>query len=91
VTHALVALNLARESGIERIVYLSAIHADKFINVPHFTGKHTVERMIEGLDIPATILRPAYFMQNERMVLQVIQWALPERESRERPPREKLC
>ena len=25
------------------------------------------------LDIPATILRPAYFMQNERMVQQVIQ------------------
>ena len=29
--------------------------------------------MIESLDIPATILRPAYFMQNERMVQQVIQ------------------
>jgi uncharacterized protein YbjT (DUF2867 family) len=41
--------------------------------VPHFTGKHTVERMIESLDIPATILRPAYFMQNERTVQQVIQ------------------
>ncbi|WGT65480.1 NmrA family NAD(P)-binding protein [Variovorax paradoxus] len=73
VTQALVALNLAREAGIERIVYLSVIHADKFTNVPHFTGKHTVERMIESLDIPATILRPAYFMQNERMVQQVIQ------------------
>jgi len=73
VTQALVMLNLAREAGIERIVYLSVIHADKFTNVPHFTGKHTVERMIESLDIPATILRPAYFMQNERMVQQVIQ------------------
>jgi len=73
VTQALVALNLAREAGIERIVYLSVIHADKFTDVPHFTGKHTVERMIESLDIPATILRPAYFMQNERMVQQVIQ------------------
>jgi uncharacterized protein YbjT (DUF2867 family) len=73
VTQALVALNLAREAGIERIVYLSVIHADRFTNVPHFTGKHTVERMIEHLDIPATILRPAYFMQNERMVQQVIQ------------------
>ncbi|WP_431112510.1 NmrA/HSCARG family protein [Variovorax paradoxus] len=73
VTQALVALNLAREAGIERIVYLSVIHADKFTNVPHFTGKHTVERMIESLGIPATILRPAYFMQNERMVQQVIQ------------------
>jgi uncharacterized protein YbjT (DUF2867 family) len=73
VTQALIALNLAREVGIERIVYLSVIHADKYTNVPHFTGKHTVERMIESLDVPATILRPAYFMQNERSVQQVIQ------------------
>ena len=73
VTQALVALNLAHEAGIERVVYLSVIHADEFTNVPHFTGKHTVERMIESLDIPATILRPAYFMQNDRTVQQVIQ------------------
>ncbi|MCC8469003.1 NmrA family NAD(P)-binding protein [Xanthomonas phaseoli] len=72
VTQALIALNLAKEAGIERIVYLSVIHADTYTNVPHFTGKHTVERMIESLDIPATILRPAYFMQNEGMVHQTI-------------------
>lgn len=72
-TQALITLNLAREAGIERIVYLSVIHADKYSNVPHFTGKHTVERMIETLDMPATILRPAYFMQNERMIQQAIQ------------------
>jgi uncharacterized protein YbjT (DUF2867 family) len=72
VTQALVALNLAREAGVERVVYLSVIHADRYANVPHFTGKHTVERMIESLDIPATILRPAYFMQNDLSVQQVI-------------------
>ncbi|TLX58576.1 NmrA/HSCARG family protein [Stutzerimonas nosocomialis] len=72
-TQALITLNLAREAGIERVVYLSVIHADRYTNVPHFTGKHTVERMIESLDIPATILRPAYFMQNEFMVQQAIQ------------------
>ena len=73
VTQALIALNLAREAGIERIVYLSVIHADQYVNVPHFTGKHTVERMIDSLDIPATILRPAYFMQNDLSVRQVIE------------------
>jgi len=72
VTQALVALNLAREAGIERIVYLSVIHADRYTNVPHFTGKHTVERMIEDLDVPATVLRPAYFMQNDLTIQQVI-------------------
>ncbi|CRM41634.1 MULTISPECIES: NmrA family NAD(P)-binding protein [Pseudomonas] len=73
VTQALIALNLAREAGIQRIVYLSVIHADTFTQVPHFTGKHTVERMIDSLDLPATVLRPAYFMQNDRMVQQTIQ------------------
>jgi uncharacterized protein YbjT (DUF2867 family) len=73
VTQALVALNLAREAGVERIVYLSVIHADKYTHVPHFTGKHTVERMIDSLDLPATILRPAYFMQNDLAIRQVIQ------------------
>lgn len=73
VTQALIALNLAREAGIERVVYLSVIHADTFTQVPHFTGKYTVERMIESLDIPATVLRPAYFMQNDLMVQQTIQ------------------
>ncbi|MFC0155511.1 NmrA/HSCARG family protein [Xanthomonas dyei] len=73
VTQALIALNLAQEAGIERIVYLSVIHADTFTNVPHFTGKHTVERMIESLNIPATILRPAYFMQNEAMIQKTIE------------------
>lgn len=73
VTQALITLNLAQEAGVERIVYLSVIHADTFTNVPHFTGKHTVERMIESLGIAATVLRPAYFMQNELMVQQTIQ------------------
>ncbi|WP_355606159.1 NmrA/HSCARG family protein [Xanthomonas cannabis] len=73
VTQALIALNLAKEAGIERIVYLSVIHADTFTNVPHFTGKHAVERMIEQQDMPATILRPAYFMQNDATVQQTIQ------------------
>lgn len=67
-TQALIALNLAREAGIERLVYLSVMHADRFVNVPHFAVKSGAERMIEQMDFGATILRPAYFMENERMV-----------------------
>lgn len=70
VTQALIALNLAREAGIERIVYLSVMHSDRFTEVPHFTGKHTVERMIEQFGMRATILRPAYFMQNDDALIQ---------------------
>jgi uncharacterized protein YbjT (DUF2867 family) len=67
-TQALTALNLAREARIERIVYLSVIHSDLYVNVPHFAGKFGVERMIEQMGLKATILRPAYFMNNELMI-----------------------
>ena len=62
-TQALIALNLAREAGVERIVYLSVIHSDLYVNVPHFAGKFGVERMIEQMGFNATILRPAYFIE----------------------------
>ncbi|CDZ73274.1 NmrA family protein [Neorhizobium galegae bv. orientalis] len=71
-TQALVALNVARSAGIERIVYLSVIHPDVYVNVPHFAGKFGVERMIEQMGMNATILRPAYFIQNDLMIKDVI-------------------
>jgi uncharacterized protein YbjT (DUF2867 family) len=71
-TQALIALNLAREAGIERIVYLSVIHSDVYVNVPHFAGKRAVERMIEQMGLPATILRPAYFMSNDITIKDVV-------------------
>ncbi|MGJ5140104.1 SDR family oxidoreductase [Bradyrhizobium oligotrophicum] len=71
-TQALVALNIAREAGIERIVYLSVIHSDVYVNVPHFAGKFAVERMIEQMGLHATILRPAYFMNNDLTIRDVV-------------------
>jgi uncharacterized protein YbjT (DUF2867 family) len=71
-TQALVALNVAREAGVERLVYLSVIHSDVYVNVPHFAGKFGVERMIEQMGFSATILRPAYFMQNDLTVKDVV-------------------
>jgi uncharacterized protein YbjT (DUF2867 family) len=71
-TQALIALNLAREAGVERIVYLSVIHSDRYVNVPHFAGKFGVERMIEQMGFNATILRPAYFMNNDVTIKDVV-------------------
>ncbi|WP_120010060.1 SDR family oxidoreductase [Teichococcus vastitatis] len=71
-TQALVALNTAREAGIERIVYLSVIEGDRYVNVPHFAGKFAVERMIEATGLNATILRPAYFIDNDATLKDVI-------------------
>lgn len=71
-TQALIALNAAREAGIDRLVYLSVIHSDVYVNVPHFAGKYGVERMIERMDFSATILRPAYFISNDVTVKDVV-------------------
>jgi len=71
-TQALIALNLAREAGVRDIVYLSVIHSERYVNVPHFAGKFGVERMIEGMGLHATILRPAYFIGNDLTIRDVI-------------------
>jgi uncharacterized protein YbjT (DUF2867 family) len=66
-TQAINTLSIAREAGVKGIVYLSVVRSTEFTDVPHFTAKHAVERMIEQLDLPATILRPSYFFQNDAL------------------------
>jgi len=71
-TQALIALGVAQELGVKRIVYLSVIHSDLYTNVPHFAGKFGVERAIEQMGLSATILRPAYFMSNDLTIKDVV-------------------
>jgi uncharacterized protein YbjT (DUF2867 family) len=71
-TQALITLNLARDAGVSRVVYLSVIHSDRYLNVPHFAGKFGVERMLEEMGFAATILRPAYFMDNDQTIKDVV-------------------
>lgn len=72
ITQALVALNVAREAGVRHVVYLSVIHSDVYVNVPHFAGKLVVERMIAEMGFSATILHPAYFMDNDVTIKDVV-------------------
>ncbi|HSI50681.1 MAG TPA: NmrA/HSCARG family protein [Ideonella sp.] len=64
-TQAINTLGLAREAGVKGIVYLSVTRSAEYTDVSHFTTKHAVERMIEQMDLPATVLRPSYFFQND--------------------------
>jgi len=64
-TQVLLALNAARDAGVKGIVYLSVFKADEYADLPHFATKASVERMIEAYDLPVTVLRPAYFTQND--------------------------
>lgn len=71
-TQAIIALNIAREAGINRVVYLSVFEANRAVNVPHFAVKFGAERMLEAMGFSATILRPTYFIENEVMIKDVI-------------------
>jgi uncharacterized protein YbjT (DUF2867 family) len=67
-TQALGTLGLAREAGIQRIVYFSTFNSALFDDVPHFASKYLVERVIDAQAVPATVLRPGAFMQNDLML-----------------------
>ncbi|WP_242153979.1 SDR family oxidoreductase [Sphingomonas sp. BAUL-RG-20F-R05-02] len=71
-TQAIITLNVAREAGVDRVVYLSVFGAERAVNVPHFAVKSGAERMLEQMGFGATILRPTYFIDNEVMVKDVI-------------------
>ncbi|MBV8968698.1 MAG: NmrA family NAD(P)-binding protein [Verrucomicrobia bacterium] len=63
---ALTAYSLSKRAGLKHVTYLSVFKADEFLEVPHFAAKYPVEESMRAGRLPYTILRPAYFVQNER-------------------------
>lgn len=56
--------SIAAEAGVQHFVYSSVGGAERHTGVPHFESKRRIEKHIESLGLPATILRPAVFMDN---------------------------
>lgn len=56
----------ATQAGVAHLVYTSVASADRAPGVAHFESKREVELRIAALGIPATILRPVFFMDNFR-------------------------
>ena len=71
-TQALTAYGLAKKAGLKHVTYLSVFNADQFLEVPHFAAKYAVEQAIRAGGMPYTILRPGYFVQNERRLKPVL-------------------
>ena len=71
-TQALTAYGLAKKAGLKHVTYLSVFKADQFLEVPHFAAKFAVEEAIRAGGMPYTILRPGYFVQNERQFKPVL-------------------
>ena len=71
--HGISAADAAKAAGVEHLVYSSVADADKDTGIPHFDSKREVEKHIEGLGIPYTIVAPVYFMDNL-----LAPWTLPQ-------------
>lgn len=65
-THeGLMAINGARDSGVQRMVYMSVHDVDKAPHLPHFGAKLPIETALAASGIAHTILRPNNFYQND--------------------------
>jgi uncharacterized protein YbjT (DUF2867 family) len=55
---------LAKEVGVEHFVYSSVGSAQRETGLSHFESKWKIEERIRELDLPYTIFRPVFFMDN---------------------------
>ncbi len=54
----------ARAAGVKHFVYTSVGGAERNTGIVHFNSKWEIEQHVRALGLPATILRPVFFMDN---------------------------
>jgi uncharacterized protein YbjT (DUF2867 family) len=54
----------ALSARVEHFVYASVGGADRQSGIPHFDSKWRIETHVRKIGLPATIIRPAFFMDN---------------------------
>lgn len=64
VTQGINVANVAARADIDQFVFSSVAGATRNTRVPVLESKARIETHVRKLDLPATILRPSYFMQN---------------------------
>jgi uncharacterized protein YbjT (DUF2867 family) len=64
-TQGLIAYDLAKRLKLKHIVYHSVFRVERFKDVPHFASKFAIESALREFDVPFTIVRPNYFIQND--------------------------
>ncbi|MCA1718468.1 MAG: NmrA/HSCARG family protein [Actinobacteria bacterium] len=58
----------AKAAGVRHVVYSSVGSANRETGIPHFDSKGEIEEYKRQTDLPYTILRPVFFMQNWEMM-----------------------
>ncbi len=64
IEHGINFVETALRAGVEHIVFSSVASSDSNSGIPHFESKWKIEQHIKNTGIPATILRPVFFMEN---------------------------
>ena len=64
VRHGKALADAARAAGVQHLVYSAMGGTERGSGVPHAESKWEVEQYIRGTGLPATILRPVFFMEN---------------------------
>ena len=54
----------AKQAGVSHFLYTSVANADKNTGIPHFDSKYEIEKYIQSIQLPYTIIRPVSFMEN---------------------------
>jgi uncharacterized protein YbjT (DUF2867 family) len=54
----------AKAAGLKHLIYTSVDGAERATGLDHFESKWKVEQHIAEIGVPATILRPVFFMEN---------------------------
>jgi uncharacterized protein YbjT (DUF2867 family) len=62
--HGVALADAAKAAGVEHFVYSSVASANEETGIPHFESKMRVEEHIQYLNLPYTIVRPVFFMEN---------------------------
>ncbi len=57
-------IDTAQACGVEHLVYTSVASAQRSTGLSHFESKWLIEEHLRAADLPSTILRPVWFMEN---------------------------
>lgn len=59
-----IVADAAKATGVQHFVQSSVGGVERNSGVPHFESKWKIENYVRDLNLPATFLRPVYFMEN---------------------------
>ncbi len=80
IRQGIAAIDAAAASGINYFIYSSVGGADRKSGVPHFESKWMVEQHLAQSGLPATVVRPVFFMDNfSKLSMRVVLLALMKR------------